>query len=348
MYRNFQKAARGRIHQPIFFRKVPGVRMAPFTKAIHVQRKEDNVYQGNADPEWVVGDVPNGGYTLSLIVQSCVENQAGSAHPDPMHLTAHFLQPTRTATSFEVHLRVLKQGRSFVNILADLVQGGRTCITAHLIFGKIPLSGRPLISLSSGYARRHPLGGHPSTAVLTQFPPVFGFGHRMKWAEDPHMLSQNAADSPTRHAKFGGGVAVWSAWMQLIDKEDYLTPATLALLADCTKNVSILFPSSVTGAVEGNLWLPTLTLSLEYKTPIPPPSAMHSARTVGVYVMSGFLSEPQGRHDTYIEIWTAPSDIGEGVEVDGWRDSQVCLGIATQMQLIVKGSVNKKAGAPKL
>ncbi|KAJ6567148.1 thioesterase-like superfamily-domain-containing protein [Mycena capillaripes] len=323
--------------------------MAPLTSALRVTRADspqDSLacYKGAADPEWVVGKVPNGGYALALIVQACIENQARSEHPDPLHVSAHYLQPTKTS-AFEVQIRVLKRGRSFVNIIADLIQNGRSCITAHFIFGKIPPSARPLIDPSSGYARRHPLLGHPSEAVVTKFPPIFGFPHRVRWAADMHLRSQNNPDSPARGAVTGGGMAVWGAWVELVDKDERLTPASLAFFADCGENMATLFPSSVTGVDMRSLWLPTLILTLQWKAPIPPPSAMHSTRTIGMYIVSGYLSPPQNRHDTFIEIWSAPSNIGEGAAVDGWRDAQVCLGVATQMQLMVSGSLNEKAGA---
>ncbi len=47
------------------------------------------------------------------------------------------------------------------------------------------------------------------------------------------------------------------------------------------------------------------------------------------------MNHPQGRHEGYVEIWTAPTNIGEGKPIDGWRDQQVCLAIATQMALVV-------------
>ncbi|KAJ7700796.1 thioesterase-like superfamily-domain-containing protein [Mycena rosella] len=316
--------------------------MALLAKAICVEKSSGNdsesYFRGVADPEWVIGHVPNGGYILFLIVQSCIQNQAGSSHPDPLHMSAHFLQATKPI-SVEVKLRILKRGRNFVNILADLVQGDHICITAHLIFGKISPSTRPLIDPSSGYSRRHPLRGHPSNAVLTNMPKMFGVRKQVRRAEDPYLLR----NGPEHGRTSGGGVAVWGAWVELIDKEERITPASLAFLADCTQSFATLVPPSVTGINPHSLWLPSLTISLEYKAPIPPPSAMHSARTVGVYIIGGFLSEPQGRHDTCVEIWTAPSTVGEGAEVDGWRDAQVCIGVATQMQLMVAGSVNEKA-----
>jgi len=51
-----------------------------------------------------------------------------------------------------------------------------------------------------------------------------------------------------------------------------------------------------------------------------------------------------GRHDAYVEVWTAPCDIGEGEEAPGWREKQVCLAIATQMAYIVPIGVNLEKG----
>ena len=91
-----------------------------------------------------------------------------------------------------------------------------------------------------------------------------------------------------------------------------------------------------------------MTLSIEFKNRIPPPSLLHSDHTVGLYSSGRFMTEPQGRHDVYVEVWTAPSNIGEGRDADNWRDDQVCLAIATQMALTLPMEVNEKLGKPKL
>ena len=96
-------------------------------------------------------------------------------------------------------------------------------------------------------------------------------------------------------------------------------------------------------------WFPTVTLSIEFKNKIPPPSSsLHADRTVGLYSYGRFVTAPQGRHDAYVEVWTAPSNIGEGSEVDNWRDNQVCLAIATQMALTLPMQVNEKLGKARL
>jgi len=88
-----------------------------------------------------------------------------------------------------------------------------------------------------------------------------------------------------------------------------------------------------------------MTLTIEFKFPIPLPSSDHAARTVGIYSSARFMNDPQGRHDVSLEIWTAPCDIGEGQETVGWRDKQVCLAISTQMALTVPMEVNEKKRA---
>lgn len=87
-------------------------------------------------------------------------------------------------------------------------------------------------------------------------------------------------------------------------------------------------------------------LSLEYKFPILDNDKV-SKRTVGIYTRSTFMLE--GRHDVYAEVWTAPSNISEGVEVEGWQKDQVCLAISHQMALAVPPGVNeRKANEAKM
>ncbi|KAJ7155648.1 thioesterase-like superfamily-domain-containing protein [Mycena filopes] len=321
--------------------------MAPLTKAMCVARQASHSPDGSplfsayVDPQWVVGQVPQGGYILSLLVQACIESQADSAHPDPLQISAFFLQATRPSTTVSIQLRVLKRGRTFVNMAADLIFGNRVCITAHLIFGRIPIPARTLIDPASGYGRRHPLVVHPSEAVVGTLPDVCGYSDQVRWAPEPRLAALNV---PARTGP-GGGVAHWGAWVELTDKQERITPASLLFFADCIDGFPRQFPQSVTGATRNQLWLPTLSLGLEFKNPIPPPGPRHASRTVAVYCISGFPSEPQMRHSTFVEIWSAPSNIGEGEPGGGWEDDQVCLAIATQTQLISNAGENEKVAA---
>jgi hypothetical protein len=60
------------------------------------------------------------------------------------------------------------------------------------------------------------------------------------------------------------------------------------------------------------------------------------------------MAHPQSRHEAYVEIWTAPTNIGENKPTDGWRDKQICLAIATQMALVIPfDQATKKADREK-
>ena len=85
-----------------------------------------------------------------------------------------------------------------------------------------------------------------------------------------------------------------------------------------------------------------MVMTVEFKFPLPKTWGDHSQRTVAVYSRGKFVNDPSGRHDTYAEVWTAPTNIGEGVVVDDWKDKQRCLAVATQMALVVPMEVNAR------
>ncbi|KAJ7643777.1 thioesterase-like superfamily-domain-containing protein [Roridomyces roridus] len=326
--------------------------MAPLGKATSVELDKSSnstdgfkVFRGNVDPEWCVGDVPNGGYVLALALQACIQYQESTTHPDPIHVTGHYLQATSLGP-FEVRVRTLKRGRGFTNVLADLVQQNRTRITTHMIFGSLePQPDSFSLSPPSVYARRHPLHVHPSNAVLTRMARPWKFSHHIKWAGDPHLRAQNLPDHPSWKSvnadSIGGRGLLWGAWVKLQGEGERVTPASIAFLADIFINLPGLLPRNErNGLVPSETWFPTMTLILEFKARIPPASERHSASTIGLYATGTFMGEPQGRHDSYLEVWTAPSELGHGVETKGWREQQFCLATATQMALSLPMTVN--------
>ncbi|KAJ7728852.1 hypothetical protein DFH07DRAFT_221135 [Mycena maculata] len=179
------------------------------------------------------------------------------------------------------------------------------------------------------------------------------FKEHIKWAGDPHLRAQNLPDSPSRtdSATVGGGGLVWGTWLQLTGPDERITPASIAFLADTFINLPSLLPQSERGGlIPSETWFPTMTLVTEFKAPIPALSEKHATRTVGLYATGTFWGEPQGRHDSYLEVWTAPSELREGIDQAGWRDDQFCIATATQMTLSLPMEVNAgraKYDAPK-
>jgi hypothetical protein len=103
--------------------------MAPVVEAIQRKLVKSSsttaTYQGKFDQEWLVGAVPNGGYSLG-IVSSCVhdylKNQLRSSHTDLFHVSSTYLNATDSNGGWILELQVTKAGKGFTNIDANLTQ----------------------------------------------------------------------------------------------------------------------------------------------------------------------------------------------------------------------------------
>ncbi|KAF9562590.1 hypothetical protein CPC08DRAFT_817087 [Agrocybe pediades] len=329
--------------------------MAPFSKAVTVQQAPSTdasgttkLYKGNVDPEWTIGSVPNGGYVLALVMEACIRFQSTTAHVDPMHITAHYIRTTATAP-FEVRVRNIRTGAMFTNITAELVQEGVLKVMAHAIFGVNNHSSRDKLKLTlnppSTYARRHPLYTDPSTAIDKPLRHTWRFHKRAKWTKEKEILAKNEPNGVNRTSAstVGGGGVEWGAWFEFADEGEEITNTSLCFLADMCLNTPTLLPPSERPGLTTS-WYPTMTLALEFKNKIPPPSSKHASRTVGLYSLGRFMTAPQGRHEAYVEVWTAPSALGEAPKADNWREDQICLATATQMGITLPFEVNQRKG----
>jgi hypothetical protein len=98
----------------------------------------------------------------------------------------------------------------------------------------------------SRYARRLPLYTHPSNAIVDPMRSAWVFRPRVKWSQDPEILSKNKLDNPNRtdSTTIGGGALEWGAWFELSDREERLTTPSLAFLVDIFLNLPTLLPKS--------------------------------------------------------------------------------------------------------
>ncbi|KAL0578792.1 hypothetical protein V5O48_003204 [Marasmius crinis-equi] len=324
--------------------------MAPFYDALKVafnKKSEDGqleIYIGDIDGEWCINAVPNGGYVLGLIIEACMQRQAHTKHKDPIHVTAHFLRSAGIAP-FEVRIRELKKGRGFTNLTADLVQDNVIQVTTHQIFGVLsspPNSPESVLTIAppSPYARRLPLYQHPSTAPIIPLANPYGFLSRLKTTREPELRAKNALDSPTRTnaQSIGGSGLEWGQWLTFMDERQTLSPPAIAFMADMFRSPPSLLPKSERTGLSDVNWFPTVTMTVEFKVPVPKTS---SQRTTGLYANCHFVNDPQGRHDIDVEVWSGPCEVGEGKVEEGWREKQVCLAVSRQTSLIVPMHVNE-------
>ena len=105
-----------------------------FDRDTEITPSGEGEYAAELAPGWVVGGGVNGGYLLA-VMGGALRASAG-AKPDPIAVSAHFLSAS-TPGPATVTTRVLRDGGSVATLAADLVQDGRTRITALATYGTL-------------------------------------------------------------------------------------------------------------------------------------------------------------------------------------------------------------------
>jgi acyl-CoA thioesterase len=108
----------------------------------------DHRWKGHVDPQWNIGDNPNGGYLVSLVTTAL---QGLGPHQDPLSITTHYLRPGTPGTACEVEVEVVRTGRTLSTYRARLVQEGKARLDVIAAFGdlSLPSAAGAVISIES-------------------------------------------------------------------------------------------------------------------------------------------------------------------------------------------------------
>jgi acyl-CoA thioesterase len=217
--------------------------MSAFDDDTTVTRTDDG-WAAELNPRWNVGNNPNGGYLLAIAIRAMAE-EAGL--PDPVTVTAHYLSPP-SAGEVSIRTRMVKPGRSFVTVMAEVVQAGRERVRVLGSFsdltarkGPTRISARPpdipppdeCVSLLDLTER----AGRPVPEVMNRFdlrlPP----------------------DSPWGRPGDGDPFEI-TGWIRFKDGSDP-SPVAAVALADA-------FPPTILGALDTG-WVPTIELTVHLR-----------------------------------------------------------------------------------
>ncbi|GAA94636.1 uncharacterized protein L969DRAFT_17441 [Mixia osmundae IAM 14324] len=309
------------------------------------------VYKGNVDAEWTIGQVPHGGYMISLLANSCIQSQSNSRHPDIVHISAQ-MPVASTPGPFMTQISVLRAGRGYTDLHVELIQRGKVNIRATVIFGVLdPPPSEPHIDRQSltlvppdQRARRVPLD-HPSAYESSPALKVFSFRHRIDWAIDRQAQSEYARINAEQERAGQGrdhDYLRWSAWLEVKDNPEGIRADMIPFFADMFENGPMMMPEDLKPKAA---WFPTMTIAIQYMTRIDPASLdRFSSDSVGLWSGTRFVHK--GAHEADVEVWTAPSRarIGQGEAQSGWRDRQRILAVSRQMALVVPADLNKRLG----
>ncbi len=123
----------------------PGPVASAFEVATAVRPRPGGVaFDVDIDRGWTVGEKPNGGYLLGMIVRAAGDalGAVGSAHRDPLAATAHYLRAPGVGPA-EVHAEVLRAGRGASQVRAVLRQDGQACVDVTTTLGALPAEPPP-------------------------------------------------------------------------------------------------------------------------------------------------------------------------------------------------------------
>src|SRR3954466_14716034 len=120
----------------VFDRFMPPV---AFSAVSGLTRSPDHRFTGDVHPAWTIAGKPNGGYLLAMLGRAAA---AVSPHPHPIAASAHYLHspdPGRV----DIHVEVLRAGRSATQVRARLDQDGRPCVEALLTMSELDPDSNP-------------------------------------------------------------------------------------------------------------------------------------------------------------------------------------------------------------
>ncbi|KAG8680459.1 hypothetical protein FRC08_016284, partial [Ceratobasidium sp. 394] len=220
--------------------------MAPLSQALALEPlaphseegSSKRTYHGIVDPEWVIAKTPNGGYVLSLLVNACIKFQEKSKQRDPVHVTAHFMLPTRVS-NYQIEIEIVHSGSRFTNLPAKLIQNGETKVMAPMVFGTLPEfdappSSRKFENIPPSHPLYHriPIVSHPSKcSALRISSKHYGFLQYIEHAEDPTINQRNKSKLLAPPDAHSGGLES-GLWMQLTGEDEELGLAMIPVFAD--------------------------------------------------------------------------------------------------------------------
>ena len=112
-----------------------------FDRETAVESQGEGMWGAHIAPHWNIGDKPNGGYLMAVLLQALRSELAVDdpvvTQPDPLTLTAHFLRPGIPDASGTISTEVIKRGRSISTVRGTLVQDGKIRVEMMAGFGSL-------------------------------------------------------------------------------------------------------------------------------------------------------------------------------------------------------------------
>ena len=207
--------------------------MTQYERDTALEQLDEGRWSGTVSEHWNIGDNPNGGYLVSLVMRAL---RTLGPHQDPLSITTHYLRPGSPGQPCVVE--------------AELVQTGRTITTAR---GRLIQDGKERLEVVAALGDLDAGGDGPSLTVEPpDMPPPDECPVRSGDEQGvalPLLERLDIRIHPDHHRAGDAGAAEMSGWIRLADGAPS-DSMSVAMFADA-------FPPSLFGLLGVIGWVPT-------------------------------------------------------------------------------------------
>lgn len=244
-----------------------------FAEGTAVEARGHGRYATAIRAGWDIGGNANGGYLLAIAARAM---SLETGRPDPVTITAHYLNPGRAGDA-EVEVRAVKAGKRFATATAALSGGGKPILQALATFGDLSGQGDAIERIDAAPPALPPPDDCTSHLGLPGAPSMGGHVDLRLHPEDAGF----ALGRPSGTMRVRG-------WFRLAGGEPVDTLGLL-LAVDA-------FPPTAFNAKLPVAWTPTVELTVHLRAR-PAPGWLRAVFSTR-FVSAGFLEEDG-------EIWDA-------------------------------------------
>ena len=248
--------------------------MSQYDDDTALDQLDDGRWSGTVSEHWNIGDNPNGGYLVSLVMRAF--RQLGP-HQDPLSITTHYLRPGSPGEPCVVEAELVRTGRTITTARGRLIQDGKERLEVVAALGDLgaPSDG-PEVTVEA-----------PPMPRPDECPVRSG---DEQGVELPLLDRLDIRIHPDHYRAGEAGTAEMSGWIRLADGTAPDT-TSVAMFADA-------FPPSLFGLLGVIGWVPTIELTVHVRRRPAPGWIMGRFRTEdlldGRMIESGHLWDETG------------------------------------------------------
>ncbi len=223
-----------------------------FDRETAVESRGEGMWGAQIAPHWNIGDKPNGGYLMAVLLQALRSelalglDDASSEQADPLTLTAHFLRPGIPDAPGTISTEVLKRGRSISTVRGTLTQDGKTRVEMMAGFGSLADDRPSEVDIDLPAPTFPPIEDGTDRATLVQ------------GVKEMSLLSRvDVQVLPEHSAMVLGAEPRMAGWIRFSDDRPP-DSIGLALFADA-------FPPSLFSKLGPVGWVPTLEMTVQIR-----------------------------------------------------------------------------------